>query len=144
MKYRIYVNEELTGATDWLPIAQAAWDRASRDRDGAQHGWDATLTVDGNVAATVRPRTGDGHAWPIQADPVVGPRDVAKAILALARKAGVSAKDLAEEMGKQGLPTNPARLKSISTLEQGRRTHVSDAELVAICYAAIAALPIRQ
>jgi len=61
MKYRIFIDEEPAGAADWLPLAQAAWDRASRDRNAAQHGGDATLMIDGRIVASVRPRTGEGH-----------------------------------------------------------------------------------
>lgn len=139
-EYRIYLNEELLCKTDWLPRAQAAWDRASRDRDGAQHGGLAVLLKDGVEVAAVRPRTGEGWSWPDRATPLVGPRDVAAAVQQLARLAGVSAADLAEQMTTQGLPTNPARLKSITTLQLGRSASVSCAEVVSMCYAAIAAI----
>lgn len=140
MKYRILLDDAPVGATDWLPIAQAAWDRASRDRDAAQHGGEAVLLIDGRVVASVQPRTLEGHPWPVQSDPVTDLRDAAKAILALARAAGVDAQALAQAMGDSGLPTTRARLKNISTLEQGRRSATSPAELVAMCYAAVATL----
>ena len=140
MKYRIFLDDEPVGATDWLPVAQAAWDRAARDRDAAQHGGEAVLIVNGQIVASVQPRTLDGHPWPVREDRVTDLRDVAKAVLALARAAGVSPQMLAQAMGDNGLPTTAARLKNISTMEQGRRSATSPAELVAMCYAAIAVL----
>ena len=140
MKYRILLDDAPVGMTDWLPIAQAAWDRAARDRDAAQHGGEAVLLIDGRVVAAVQPRTLDGHPWPVREDRVTDLRDAAKAVLALARAAGVDARALAQAMTDSGLPTTPARLKNISTTEQGRRSATSPAELVAMCYAAIAVL----
>lgn len=140
MKYRILLDDAQIGMTDWLPIAQAAWDRATRHRDAAQHGGEAVLMVDGQIVASVQPRTLDGHPWPLREDRVTDLKDAAKAVLALARAAGVDAHALAQAMGDSGLPTTAARLKNISTTEQGRRSATSPAELVAMCYAAIAVL----
>ena len=140
MKYRILLDDAPVGTSDRLPVAQAAWDRATRHRDAAQHGGEAVLLIDGHVVAAVQPRTLDGHPWPVREDRVTDLRDVAKAVLALARAAGVDAHALAQAMGDNGLPTTAARLKNISTMEQGRRAATSAAELVAMCYAAIAAL----
>ena len=140
MKYRVLLDDAPVGMTDWLPVAQAAWDRATRHRDAAQHGGEAVLIVDGRVVASVQPRTLDGHPWPVRDDHITELRDVAKAVIALARAAGVDAKTLAQAMTDSGLQTTPARLKDISTTEQGRRSATSPAEMVAICYAAIAAL----
>ena len=143
MKYRILLDDATVGAADWLPIAQAAWDRATRDRDAAQHGGEAVLLIDGSVVAAVQPRTLDGHPWPVKTDPVTSLRDAAKAVLALARAAGVDAHDLAQAMTDSGLPTTPARLKNISTMEQGRRSATSPAEIVAMCYAAVSVIKSR-
>ena len=140
MKYRILLDDAPAGASDWLPLAQAAWDRAARDRDAAQHGGEAVLLIDGRVVASVQPRTLEGHPWPVRDDHVTDLRDAAKAVLALARAAGVDAHALAQAMGDNGLPTTAARLKNVSTMEQGRRSATSAAELVAMCYAAIAVL----
>lgn len=137
MKYRIFVDDEPAGATDWLPIAQAAWHRATRDRHAAQHGGDAVLMIDGRVVASVRPRTGEGCPWPVSADHIVDLRDVTKAVQQLARVAGVPAAHLADTMTELGLPTAPAHLKSLETQQAGRRTQVCAAEIVALCYAAI-------
>lgn len=144
MKYRILLDDAPVGASDWLPIAQAAWGRATRDRDAAQHGGEAVLLIDGRVVAVVQPRTLDGHPWPVQNDAVTSLRDAAKAVLALARAAGVDAQSLAQAMTDSGLPTTQARLKSISTVEQGRRSATSPAELVAMCYVAVSVLKSKK
>ena len=138
MNYRILLDDTPVGASDWLPVAQAAWDRAARDRDAAQHGGEAVLLVDGRIVASVHPRTGEGHAWPLGDD--VGLRDVAHAVQMLARAAGVDAAALAEAMSDHGLPTTRARLKSVSTMQDGRRAATSAAELVVMCYAAASVL----
>jgi len=143
MKYRILLDDEPVGATDWPPVAQAAWDRAARDRDAAQHGGEAVLMVDGQIVASVQPRTLDGHPWPVRGDHVTDLRGAAKAVIALARAAGVDAQALAQAMTDSGLHTTPARLKNISTMEQGRRSATSPAEIVAMCYAAVSVIKSR-
>lgn len=140
MNYRILLDDAPVGASDWLPVAQAAWDRAARDRDAAQHGGEAVLLIDGRVVAAVQPRTLEGHPWPVRDDHVTDLRDAAKAVLALTRAAGVDAQTLAQAMADNGLPTTRARLKDISTMEQGRRSATSAAELVVMCYAAVTVL----
>lgn len=144
MKYRVFLDDALVGMTDWLPIAQAAWDRAARDRDAAHHGGEAVLMIDGRVVASVQPRTLDGHPWPVREDSVADLRDAAKAVLALSKAAGVSPQMLAQSMSDNGLPTTPARLKNISTTEHGRRSAASPAEIVAMCYAGISVIKSRQ
>ena len=143
MKYRILLDDAPAGAADWLPVAQAAWDRAARDRDAAQHCGEAVLLIDGRVVASVHPRTREGHPWPVRGDPLVDMRDVAKAVLTLARAVGVDAQAMAQAMGDNGLPTTTSRLKSISTTEQGRRSSTSPAEIVAMCYAAVSVIKSR-
>lgn len=144
MKYRILLDDAPVGASDWLPVAQAAWDRAARDRDAAQHGGEAVLLIDGRVVAAVQPRTLEGHPWPVRDDHVTDLRDAAKAVLVLTRAAGVDAQTLAQAMADNGLPTTRARLKNISTMEHGRRSATSPAELVAMCYAAVTVLKSEQ
>ena len=70
MKYRILLDDAPVGTSDRLPVAQAAWDRATRHRDAAQHGGEAVLLIDGHVVAAVQPRTLDGHPWPEREDRV--------------------------------------------------------------------------
>ena len=143
-EYRIYLDDELLSKTEWPPIAQAAWSRASRDRDAAQHGGHVVILKDGVELCAGRPRTAEGLLWPDSATPEAGPREVAAAIQQLARAAGVSAHELADQLTLTGLPTTPARLKSMTTLQSGRRTFVADAELVALCYAAVGVIKGRS
>ena len=140
MNDRGYTDEIETGSTDWLPVAQAAWHRATRDRDAAQRGGEAVLLIDGQSVAAAPVRRSEGHPWPVRGDHQDSPRDVALAILMLARMAGVPPQDLAEEMTRLGLPTTRSRLKSISTTEIGRRSAVSESELIVMCHAAAALL----
>lgn len=136
MKYRIFISDEPAGATDWLPIAQAAWNCAV-----AQLGAEVALMIDGQVVCTVTPRRGqENHPWPVCADHVTDLRDVAKAVLALARAAGVSGIDVADGMTAQGLPTSRSRLKHISTAQERLQAGTTPAEIVAMCYGAIGAL----
>ena len=138
--YRVYLNDELMAKTDWLPLAVAAWDRASRDRDSAQHGGVAVLQRDGAVIASEQPRTGAGHPWPDAATREPDLRDLAAAIQMLTKVAGVDARTLADAATELGLPTTRGRLDGIRTQQDGKRAHVSAAELVVLCYAAIHAI----
>ena len=36
--YEVWLDDELICRDDWMPRAQAAWNRASRNRDAAQSG----------------------------------------------------------------------------------------------------------
>ena len=96
--------------------------------------------IDGKIVVSVHPRTGEGLPWPVATDPLVDLRGAAKAVQQLARVAGVSATALADAMSVSGLPTTPARIKSMESMQDGRRTEVCFAELVAMCYAAISVL----
>lgn len=139
-EYRIYLDDELLCKTDWLPRAVAAWDRASRDRNSAQHGGLAVILKNNQMLASVQPQTLHGHPWPDAAAPEPALRDLAAAIQQLAFCAGVKASDIAQQMTAAGLPTTRSRLDSIKTLQQGKRANVSAAELIVFCYGAIAAI----
>lgn len=143
-KFKIFLDGKLICATDWPPMAQAAWSRVSRDRNSAQRDGQAVLEIDGKVVVDDYPTTLRGLPWPQSAGEEINARHAAGAIMQLARIAGVSQDELSDEMTASGLPTNPARLKSMSTMQDGRRTFVSHAELVVICYAAIGAIKSRQ
>lgn len=136
-EYRIYLNEELLCKTDWPPRAQAAWDRASRDRESAQHGGQAVLVKDDAVIADVQPETGRGHPWPDRAVPETDLRDAVKAAVLLLRHAGVDAQALADSMTREGLPTTRSRIDALRGSTPGKRAEVSAAELVTLLYAAI-------
>ena len=142
--YKVFLDGQLVCKTDWPPLAQAAWSRVSRDRESAQRDGQAVLEVDGRVLADGYPTTGSGLPWPQGAGEEINARNVAGAIMQFARVAGVSQEELSDELTAAGLSTNPARLKSMSTMQQGRRTFVCEAELVVLCYAAIGVLKNKQ
>jgi hypothetical protein len=142
-EYRIYLNDELLCCTDWPPMAQAAWNRAARDRDAAQHGGQAILLKDGVGLARVRPQILHGHPWPDTAVPECELRDVLKAVLIVLRHAGVDAVALADSATAAGLPTTRARIDALRGTTPGKRTAVCAAEVMALLYAAIPLLKSR-
>ncbi len=143
-QYRVYVDEELLTVADWLPVAAAAWNRSSHDRDAAMQGAQLVLEKDGQTLASVRPQTKTGHAWPDPQQPEPDLRDLAAALQQLTRAAGIDLKTLADAMGSLGLPTSRARLDNIRSLQPGKRAQVSAAELIVLCYAAVGVLKARS
>lgn len=137
--YRIYLGDELLVRTDWLPIAAAAWSRAQRDHyartDGAS---EAVLEVDGKVAARARVGTPGGAKWPLGRAPDLN--EVGKAILLLARTAGINPIEIADEMTKKGLPTTRGRLDSVRGGTATSRSQTTEAELIVICHAIVSLL----
>lgn len=135
--YRIYLDEELLCKTDWPPMAQAAWHRASRDRDAAQHGGEAVIIKDGNTLARVQPRTGVGHPWPDRDVAESDLRDVVKTMLTMLRHAGIDTQTLAQSCTGSGLPMTRARIDALRGSTPGKRTAVCEAEIVCLLSAAI-------
>jgi hypothetical protein len=136
-EWRIYLDEELLCKTDWPPMAQAAWHRASRDRDAAQHGGQAIIIKDGRELARVQPRTGVGHPWPDREASVADMHDVVKTMLTMFRHAGIDAAMLAQSCTAAGLPMTRARIDALRGSTQGKRTAVCEAEVVCLLSAAI-------
>lgn len=135
--YRIYLDDELLCKTDWPPRAQAAWHRASRDRDAAQHGGEAVIIKDEIELARVQPRTGFGHPWP-DCDVVVSDmHDVVKTMLTMLRHAGINTPMLAQACTDAGLPMTRARIDALRGSTPGKRTAVCEAEVVVLLSAAI-------
>jgi hypothetical protein len=136
-EYRIYLNDELLCKTDWPPRAQAAWHRASRDRDAAQHGGEAIILKDGRELARVQPRTGAGHPWPDSDVGVADMHDVVKTMLTMLRHAGIDTPALAQSCTDAGLPMTRARIDALRGSTPGKRTAVCEAEVVVLLSAAI-------
>lgn len=136
--YVVKLNDEITCATDLAVVAQAAWNRASRDRDSAQRGGVAELWRDQRLLARVQPETLIGHEWPDPETPLPDLRDVFKALLQLLRTDGWDAKEIAEAMtGELGFPTTRARIDAMRGSTSGKRTEVTHSEIIAVIYAAI-------
>ncbi len=136
-QYRIYLEEELLCKTDWPPMAQAAWHRASRDRDAAQHGGEAVILKDGRELARVQPRTVVGHPWPDRDVSVADMRDVIKTMLTMLRHAGIDTNALAQSCTEADLPMTRARIDALRGSTPGKRTAVCEAEIVVLLSAAI-------
>ena len=141
-KYRIYVNEELQAATDWLPIAAASWNRATRDTDAGKQGGVIELHKDGHVIATARNSRFSGKAWPDGPEPDLN--DLAAALQLLTRAAGVDVRTLADNMTAQGLSTTRGRLDSIRAKARADQSQTSAAELIVLCNAAVGVLKGRD
>jgi hypothetical protein len=135
--YRVILNDRLVCETDWPVMAQAAWNRAARDRDSAQHGGVAVLEKDSRVLARVQPETRRGHRWPDDEAPEATWHDTVKALLLLLRADNWSSKDVAEAMTSYGLPTSRARIDALRGSTPGKRTEVMPAEVVLMIYAIV-------
>lgn len=135
--YRVILNDRLVCETDWPVMAQAAWNRATRDRDSAQHGGVAVLEKDGRVLARVQPETLRGHRWPDTSEPEANWHDVVKAFLLLLRDDNWSSKEVAEAMTSYGLPTSRARIDALRGSTPGKRTEVMPAEVVTMIHAVV-------
>ncbi len=137
MTYVITLNGHQIVETDWPPMAQAAWFRASRDRDSAQHGGTAECWKDGDLLARVQPEMLRGHRWPDRKSPECDLRDVFKSLLQLLRDDGWDAKTIADAMTEYGLPTTRARVDALRGSTSGKRAEVSPAEVVVLVYAVL-------
>jgi len=135
--WKVFVGEDLLCSTDWAPIAQAAWCRASRHRDYAQHGGLAVLEKDGQILAKVRPKTLYGHPWPDPDAPLPGWHDVVKSICLLLRDDGWDAKEIADAMTELGLPTTRGRIDALRGSTKGKRAQVEPAEVVVMLQAVV-------
>lgn len=106
-----YPHGGLVCKTDWQPMAEAAWNRASRDTFGGYAR--CTLSVDGREVAAGN-STQNGLRWPANLD-TVGVPELYKAALLLAQQLGVGAAELAEVAAQKGLPLSRANI------DDGRR-----------------------
>ncbi|WP_148558678.1 hypothetical protein [Pseudomonas chlororaphis] len=131
-KYRIHLDDELICETEWSPLAQAAWNRAARNRDSAQSGGTAEIWKGSELLSRVRPQTLHGHPWPDKNSPECDLRDVIKHLLLLLRHDGWDAKEVAEAMTAAGLPTTRSRIDALRGSTPGKRTELVPAELVVL------------
>lgn len=136
------MNDELVANTDWLPVAAAAWHRATRDTGAGRAGGDVLLQKDGRTLVATRNDKYRGESWPDGREPDMN--DLAAAMQLLARAAGVDVKALAESMTNLGLPTTRARLDSIRARKREDQSKTSPAELIVMCYAAVGDIKRRE
>ena len=131
MSYIVKHNGRVIAATDWSPLAQAAWHRATRDQNA---GGVVELLKDGRPIATHRIVGGRGARWPN--GPECGLQDIAKAVIQLLRDDDWDTKQIAEAMTRLGLPTSRARVDAMRG-SAGRSIEMSAAEIVTLIYAAL-------
>ena len=131
MTYAVKHNSVPVTQTDWSPMAQAAWHRATRDQ---ATGGIVELLKNGRVIATHRIVGGRGADWPD--GPACGLRDVVKALMQLLRDDDWDAKQVADAMSKQGLPTSRARVEAMKG-SAGRSVDLSHAEVVTLINAVL-------
>lgn len=124
----MYLDEELISSTDWPPMAQAAWNRVTRHRDGGR----AQIRKDGRVLAVVEANRGRAAEWPDADVPECDLRDVLKNLMLLLRHDGWDAREIADAMTTRGLPTTRARLDALRGSTPGKRTEVIPAELIVL------------
>lgn len=131
MTYIIKHNGQTIAASDWAPLAQAAWHRATRDQHA---GGVVELLKDGRLTASHRIVGGCGARWP--EGPECGLQDIVKAAIQLLRDDGWDTKQIAEAMTKMGLPTSRARVEAMRG-SAGRSIEMSAAEVVTMLYAVL-------
>lgn len=112
--------------TEWEPLAQAAWHRATRNQAA---GGTVELIRDGRVIATHSIVGGRGARWPD--GPECSLRDVVKALLQLLRDDDWDAKQIAAAMTEFGLPTSRARVDALRGAK-GHPAELSHAEIVVL------------
>lgn len=127
-EYQVYLDGQLVCASEWPPMAQAAWQRVTRHRDGGR----AVICKDGRVLADVEARRGYATPWPDAETPECDLRDVLKSLLLLLRHDGWDAREIADAMSAQGLPTTRARIDALRGSTPGKRTEVTPAELTVL------------
>lgn len=128
--YAIYLNSHLVCQTSWPHQAQAAWNRAARDRSSSVNGGSAELYKDGVPLACVRPQTRTGHPWPDDEAPEANWHDVMRSLIRLLRDDDWSAREIANAMTAAGLSTSRSQIDSLRGSSQGSRRHVHPAEVV--------------
>lgn len=122
-EYVVRHNGRELARSNWAPLAQAAWHRATRD----QHtGGVVELVADGRLVASHRIVGGRGARWPC--GPECGLRDIVKALLQLLRDDDWSVQEIAETMTDYGLPTSRARVDAMRG-SAGRSIDLSAAEV---------------
>lgn len=117
--------------TDWAPMAQAAWHRATHDQAA---GGLVELLRDGRRIASAKVTSGRGQPWPD--GPACDLHDIAKAIFLLLRDDEWDLKEIAHAMTEYGLPTSRARLDAMRGAAQ-RSATIAPAEIVTLVYAVL-------
>lgn len=132
MTWRISLGQLIVCETAWAPMAQAAWHRVTRNREAEKAGTPAEIYRGEELLSRVIPVSGRGHRWPDGSVPECGLRDVFKALLQLLRRDEWTAKELADALTDNGLPTSRARIDALRGSTKSHRAEVSEAEIVVL------------
>ena len=129
-EFRIYLDDELQCATTSPALAQAAWNRASRDSRVAEKGG-AVRAYEGEVTvAEMRPEPRVGHPWPDGRDHQPDLRDVWDSLMRLLEQQGLDDQAMSDALNRFGLATKSVRASVQDEL--GGRTLPTAAELVVL------------
>lgn len=131
MIYVVLVDGREIVRTDWSPLAQAAWHRATHDQDA---GGFVELLRDGHRIASARVTSGHGQPWPD--GKACDLRDISRALFLLLRDDEWDLKEIAAAMTDFGLPTSRSRLEAMRGAA-GRSAVVAEAEIVTLLYSVL-------
>lgn len=129
-EFRIYLDDELQCATTSPVLAQAAWNRASRDARVAEKGGSVRAYEGEVTVAEMRPEPRVGHPWPDGRDHQADLRDVWDSLLRVLEQQGLDDQALTGALNRFGL--NTGSVKASVQDELGGRTVPTAAELVVL------------
>ncbi|OLU27040.1 hypothetical protein [Pseudomonas sp. PA27(2017)] len=129
-EFRIYLDEELQCATTSPALAQAAWNRASRDARIAEKGGSVRAYEGEVTVAEMHPEPRVGHPWPDGRDHQLDLRDVWDSLMRLLEQQGLDDQAMSDALSRFGLATKSVRASVQDEL--GGRTIPTAAELVVL------------
>lgn len=129
-QFRIYLDDELQCATTSPTLAQAAWNRASRDARVAEKGGSVRAYEGEVTVAEMHPEPRVGHPWPDGRDRQPDLRDVWDSLLRVLRQQGLDDQAMSDALSRFGLATTSVE-NSVQD-ELGGRTLPTAAELVVL------------
>lgn len=129
-QFRIYLDDELLCATTSPALAQAAWNRASRDaRVAEKGGW--VRAYEGEVTvAEMHPEPRVGHPWPDGRDHQPDLRDVWDSLMRVLQQQGLDDQAMTDALNRFGLATTSVQASVKDELDG--RTVPTAAELVVL------------
>ena len=129
-EFRIYLDDQLLCATTSPVLAQAAWNRASRDARVAEKGGSVRAYEGEVTVAEMRPEPRVGHPWPDGRDHQPDLRDVWDSLLRVFRQQGLDDQALTDALNRFGLTTASVEASVQDQLDG--RTVPTAAELVVL------------
>lgn len=129
-QFRIYLDDELLCTTTSPTLAQAAWNRASRDARVAEEGGSVRAYEGEVTVAEMHPEPRVGHPWPDGRDHQPDLRDVWDSLLRVLRQQGLDDQAMSDALSRFGLAT--ISVEASVQDELGGRTLPTAAELVVL------------